>query len=74
MGIQLGLEVGQLRGIAQSAGGDPMRCFDSVFTAWSNKETEDFSWEAIVSALRAESVGEQRLANDVSIYLASHEN
>ena len=74
VGTQLGLEMGQLRGIAQSARGDPRHCFDAVFTAWRSKETEDFSWEAILRALRSDSVGEPRLANTVSIHLASHES
>jgi len=74
VGIQLGLEEGELRAFAESAGGDHMHCFTSVFTAWRNRQTRDFSWETVVSVLRTRAVGEIRLADEVSSVLASHQS
>ena len=74
VGIQLGLEEGELRAFAESAGGDHMRCFTLVFTAWRNRQTRDFSWETLVSMLRTRAVGEIRLADEVSSVLASHQS
>ena len=74
VGVQLGLEEGELRAIAKSAGGDWMRCFTSVFTAWRNRRTWDFSWETVVSVLRSTALGEIRLADEVSSSLGSHQS
>jgi len=50
VGVQLGLEEGELRAFAESAGGDHMHCFTWVFTAWRNQQTRDFTWETLVIA------------------------
>ena len=72
LGIQLDLGFEQLIDI-QSAGQDNMGRFALVFIAWKN-QTKDFSWEAILSALRTPSVNEQKLASDVSDSLATYES
>jgi len=74
VGIQLYLDEGELSSIAESEGQYPLRCFTSVFTTWKKKQTRDFSWETLLSALRTKAVGENRLADEVSSYLTSRES
>ena len=66
VGIQLHLKDSELDCIEVTSD-DPLRCFSSVFTLWKRKETRlPLSWWTVLQALEAASVGEQRLARQVT--------
>ena len=64
IGIALGLTT--IECFSAATMGDPSRCFSSVFTIWKSRMTrEPYGWGTVVQALRAPSVGELRLAEQL---------
>ncbi len=54
VGLGLGLEEGQLRGIQHDHAGQvkpTQKCFLAVFTAWKDGRTSPYTWEKLVSVL-----------------------
>ena len=68
VGLQLNIEPNQLTAISRSHQ-DAMNCYREVFTLWENKCDPPFTWATIIDALRASSVGEDRLALELERWL-----
>ena len=64
--IQLGLTVADQHCITALTSSDPIQCFTSVFTIWRNRATKPYTWSTIIEALKAPSVDEVRLAQEVT--------
>ena len=64
VGCELGLTQEQMDTIKADTGGIQVRCFCEVFRIWK-KETDDFTWSAIITALKAKQVGHARLAERI---------
>ena len=67
LGLQLGLDMGALDGIAVISPGDNNHCFTNVFTRWKNQNsaTHPYTWLTVVQALQTASVGESRLSEKI---------
>ena len=65
VGIQLGLEHGELTSISSSGPSDPQFKFASVFTEWNKRSTREYSWATIIDVLKTPAVSEQRLADEL---------
>ena len=71
VGLQLGVDLSILEGIATISLGDTNLCYSNVFTRWKNQNlpTYPYTWSTIVQALKAPAVGEERLADKISTML-----
>ena len=68
VGIQLGLASGTLDSIQSENAGKPdmnLRSFENVFYIWKQRATHPYTWETIFDALRAASVGENHLVEEL---------
>ena len=65
VGLQLGLNNAILDGIAAISPGDVNHCYSNVFTRWKNQNLHayPYAWSTVVQALKAQAVGEDRLAD-----------
>ena len=68
VGEQLSIQPNQLMAISRN-NQDAMDCYRDVFTLWMNKCDPPFTWVTIIDALRASSVGEDRLALELERWL-----
>ena len=68
VGLQLDIKPNQLTAISRSHQ-DAMDCYREVFSLWENKCDPPFTWATIIDALRAPSVGEDRLASELERWL-----
>lgn len=72
IGIALGLTINELNCFSPNE--DPSCGFTFVFTIWKSRMTrEPYSWGTMMTVLRAPSVGEQRLAEQLESRLANQE-
>lgn len=65
VGIQLGLGDLMLNLIETNYRGTPTECLSSfmqVLSLWKHRKTKPYTWETMINALQAESVGEECLA------------
>ena len=71
VGLQLGVDHEVLEGIATINLGDTNLCYSNVFTRWKtqNSAIHPYTWSTIVQALKAPAVGEERLADKISVML-----
>jgi len=74
VGLQLGVDHDVLEGIATNSQGDTNHCHSKVFTRWKNQNSamHPYTWSTIVQALKAPAVGEERLADKISVMLIGH--
>jgi len=68
IGIGLGLTVPELNCLP-SQGLKPMDCFSHIFTMWKERMTLSYSWRKIIQVLKSPSVGQMRLATDLTAEL-----
>jgi len=66
--IQLGLTHNDQECFIASTS-DPMQCFSSVFKVWRNRATKPYTWSTVIEALKAPSVDEVRLAQELTTKL-----
>ena len=67
VGIQLELTHNDLCSwLAANPNGDTMKLFASVFAAWKDRGTGDYSWATIIEVLKTPSVCQPRLAEELS--------
>jgi len=64
--IQLGLTLADQQHIAAITSNDPVQSFTVVFTIWKNQTTKPYTWSTIIEALKAPSVDEVRLAQELT--------
>ena len=64
MGIQLNIDGGRLETISTKCADDLLR-FADVFELWKGCGTPPYTWATIIDALRAPSIDEVALANDL---------
>ena len=71
VGLQLGVDHEVLERIATINLGDTNLCYSNVFTRWKtqNSAMHPYTWSTIVQALKAPAVGEERLADKISVML-----
>ena len=74
VGLQLGLDVGELEGIALISPGDTNHCYSNVFTRWKNQnsKTQPYTWSTIVRALETQAVGQWSLASTIKSKLTGN--
>ena len=67
VGLQLGLDIGELEGIALISPGDTNHCYSHVFTRWKNQnsKTRPYKWSTILWALETQAVGQLSLASTI---------
>ena len=65
VGVALGLTLAQIDAIEELRVADPIGCFSEVFTHWQQMSTlqQPVSWTTLVTVLRSQYVGEERLAD-----------
>ena len=68
VGLQLNIEDHQLTAISLRHQ-DTMDCYREVFSLWERRCDLPFTWAIIINALRAPSVGEERLASELERWL-----
>ena len=68
IGIGLGLTVPELNCLPRQ-GLTPMECFSHIFTTWKGRMTVSYSWKKIIQILKSPSVGQIRLAKDLTAEL-----
>ena len=75
IGLQLGLDGGDLDAIEHNHKGDAQRCFEAVINAWLVSGHETTS-ERLAQALSQPTVGERRLAEEIhpNIYKEGEED
>ena len=64
--IQLGLTPEDQKSFMEVTFGDPTQCFIFVFNVWKSRATKPYTWSTIIQALKAPSVGEMRLAQELT--------
>ena len=69
VGVSLGISMGVLNGFDQHRHGDPIACFEDVFTCWQQQSTPQSpaDWDTIVTVLRSNYVGENNLSYTISL-------
>lgn len=70
--IQLGLTPEHQECFMALSSNDPIQCFTSVFKVWRSRAIKPYKWSTVIQALRAPSVGEVRLAKELTTKLAIH--
>ena len=70
--IQLGLTLEDQECFMASSSNDPIQCFTSVFKVWKRRATKPYKWSTVIQALKAPSVGEVRLAEELTTKLTLH--
>ena len=75
IGLQLGVDLPVLDGIATISLGDPNNCYINVFTRWKNQNspTHRYTWSTLVQALKKPAVGEDRLADEIKNELTGNQ-
>ena len=68
IGIGLGLTVSELKCLP-SQGLKPKDYFYHIFTIWKERMTVSYSWRKIIQVLKSPSVGQIRLAMDLTAEL-----
>ena len=69
--IQLGLTPEDQKCFMDATFGDPTQCFIFVFNVWKSQATRPYTWSTVIEALKAPSVGEMRLAQELRKKLQS---
>lgn len=69
VGIELGLHPDQLETIEREQNGILAQCFSAVFHKWECDITSPYSWQTIIAVLKAQQVGEKRLAKTLEDHL-----
>ena len=64
IGIGLGLSVHDLEDLRQRL--PPMKCYPHIFTMWKDRMSKSYSWKSIIDVLKSDSVGQKRLAEDLT--------
>ena len=64
--IQLGLTPEDQKCFMDATFGDPTQCFIFVFNVWKSRATNPYTWSTVIEALKAPSVGEMRLAQEIT--------
>ena len=64
--IQLGLTPEDQKCFIDATFGDPTQCFIFVFNVWKSRATSPYTWFTVIEALKAPSVGEMRLAQEIT--------
>ena len=67
--VQLGITSDCIRSIHTVKQAQPIHCYREIFDMWKNKGSPPYTWATIIKALRAPSVGEGRLANELQEWL-----
>lgn len=67
IGLQLGIDAGELDSIRESEHYDPDRCLTSTLKKWLRSGFQP-SWSSLASALRAPTVGLGHLADQIDAY------
>ena len=62
VGSELGLQHDQLDAIEMEQNGTLALCFSAVFHKWECDTMPPYTWQTIITVLRAPQVGERRLA------------
>ena len=65
VGVSLGISMEVLNGFDQQRHGDPIACFEDVFTYWHAQQQptlKSLNWKTIVTVLRSNYVGENNLS------------
>ena len=70
--IQLGLTPEDQECFMASSSSDPIQYFTSIFKVWRSRAIKPYKWSTVIQALRAPSVGEVRLAEELTTKLAIH--
>ena len=70
--IQLGLTPEDQECFMVTSFNDPIQCFTAVFKVWRSRAIKPYKWSTVIQALRAPSVGEVRLAEELTTKLAIH--
>lgn len=65
IGIQMGLSTATLRAIEGSYSTDVQRRLNEVFIEWISGSEQNPTWLTLIEILRSNSIGEQKLANDL---------
>ena len=75
VGLQLGVEQSILEGIATIRQDDTNLYYSNIFTRWKNQNStmHPYTWSTIVQALKAQAVGEKRLAHKIGVMLGHHD-
>ena len=64
--IQLRLTPEDQKCFMDATFGDPTQCFIFVFNVWKSRATSPYTWSTVIEALKAPSVGEMRLAQEIT--------
>ena len=72
VGVQLDINDAQLNSIRSSYRTDQQR-FKAVFDLWRRKGSPAYTWTTIINVLEARSVGERKVAQDVTEWLSRGE-
>ena len=67
--VQLDIKPSRIHSIHVVKQGQPIHCYHEIFDMWKNKGSPPYTWATIIKALRAPSVGEERLANELQEWL-----
>ena len=71
--IHLGLTLEDQECFMASSSNDPIQCFTSVFKVWKRRVTKPYKWSTVIQALKAPSVDEVRLAEELTTKLTLHQ-
>ena len=76
IGIQLRVPVATLDSIQSQSAGRPdsnMYSFEQVFDQWKRQRPSSYTWKTVIDALKAPSVGEVALADELAVkYISSN--
>ena len=67
--VQLGIKPSRIRSIHALKQGQPIPCYIEILDVWKSKGSPPYTWATIINALRAPSVEEERLANELQEWL-----
>ena len=69
VGVSLGISVAVLDGIEKHRRGNPLECFNDVFTLWQQQSTPQSptNWATLKAVLRSNYVGEEELSDSLGM-------
>ena len=70
IGLQLNIEYQKLNTMANQ---DHINSYADVFSMWQKKGDPPFTWATIIEVLRADSVEEKQLANELKEWLTNEQ-
>ena len=64
VGIELSISTPQLNAISYEVR-TVQQCFEHVFELWKSSTSMPYTWDTLITALKAPQVNEQRLASEI---------